>query len=128
VAWALPVGTLLLYNWLTLGHFSGYSGTNESSGFSLKYFFEKWDFAVHQLYLLGLFAFAPLGIAGMLLMYRSNWRTALLLTMWFVPGALLYTAYYWGLNERGVWFLRFFLTFLPPLFIAAMYLLRSAGL
>src|SRR5947207_3407462 len=49
VAWALPVGTLLLYNWLTLGHFSGYSGTNESSGFSLKYFFEKWDFAVHQL-------------------------------------------------------------------------------
>ncbi|HEX3357658.1 MAG TPA: glycosyltransferase family 39 protein [Tepidisphaeraceae bacterium] len=127
IAWGVPVGALVIFNWFTVGHATGYDGTNESSGFALKYFFEKWDFTVYQLYLWGLFIFAPLGIAGLILIFRSNWRTAMLLTMWFVPGTLLYTSYYWGDNVPGVLFLRFFLTLFPPLIIAAMYLLRSAG-
>jgi hypothetical protein len=117
----------VIYNWFTVGHFTGYDSTNESSGFAMKYFVEKWDFAVYQVYLLGLFIFAPLGVAGLILMYRTNRPLALLLTMWFVPGAFLYMAYYWGDNVPGVDYLRFFLTLFPPLIIAAMYLLRSAG-
>src|SRR5581483_10351664 len=80
----------------------------------------------------GLFLFAPLGIAGLVLMYRgamhgrSTRRAAVFLTLWFVPGTLLYTSYYWGENMPGLAYLRFFLTLIPPLLIAAMYLLKSA--
>ena len=37
VAWAAPVGTMMLFNWFTVGHLTGYDGTNEGSGFSIKY-------------------------------------------------------------------------------------------
>jgi Dolichyl-phosphate-mannose-protein mannosyltransferase len=125
MAWAVPVVALVTFNWFTLGHLTGYDTTNESSGFSLEFFFDKWEFAVNQLYLIGLFIFAPLGVAGLILMYRGNWRTALLLTLWFVPGTWLYMTYYWGADMPGIWYMRFFLTLFPPLIIAAMYLLRS---
>ncbi|HEY7091209.1 MAG TPA: glycosyltransferase family 39 protein, partial [Tepidisphaeraceae bacterium] len=124
-AWAVPVGALVTFNWFTVGHLTGYDNTNESNGFSVDYFVNKWDFAVYQVYLFGLFVFAPLGIAGLVLMYRSGWRNALMLTLWFVPGALLYTAYYWGANMPSIGFLRFFLTLFPPLIIAGTWLLRS---
>ena len=107
---------------------TGYDATGESSGFSAAFFLHKWDFTVFQLYLFGLFLFLPLGIAGLVGMYRGNWRIALVLTAWFVPGALLYTSYYWGERVPGTAFLRFFLTLFPPLIIAGMWLLRSAGL
>ncbi len=126
MAWAVPVGALVTFNWFTIGHLTGYDSTNESSGFALKYFFEKWDYAVNQVYLFGLFVFAPLGVAGLILMYRGARRAAVVMTLWFLPGALLYTAYYWGQNVPGVDFLRFFLTLFPPLIIASMYFLRSA--
>lgn len=128
IAWAVPVGLLVTYNWFAMGQITGYDATKESSGFSADYFLHKWDFTVYQLYLYGLFLFLPLGIAGLCIMFRASWRTALVLTTWFVPGALLYTSYYWGDRVPGVAFLRFFLTLLPPLIIAAMWLLRSAGL
>jgi hypothetical protein len=125
MAWAVPVAALVLFNLFTIGHVTGYDGTNEGQGFALKYFFEKWEFAIEQIHLFGLFIFAPLGVAGLILMFRSHRLTALLLTLWFVPGALLYTAYYWGLNQPGVWYLRFFLTLFPPMIVAAMFLLRN---
>ena len=55
---------------------------------------------------------------------------ALLLTLWFVPGVLIYTAYYWGLNRGGgggVGYLRFFLTLFPPAIIAACWVMRRAS-
>jgi len=125
IAWAVPVGALVVFNWFTIGRVTGYDGTNESRGFSINYFVEKWDFTIYQIYLFGLFFFLPLGIAGSVLMFRNGWRTALLLMLWFLPGTLLYTAYYWGANMPSIGFLRFFLTLFPPLIIAAMWLLRS---
>jgi hypothetical protein len=115
----------VLVNWCTVGHFSGYDATHESSGFSIDNAVRKWDFTIYQLYVFGLFLFAPLGIAGLILMFESERRPALLLALWFVPGALLYTAYYWGDNLQGLAFLRFFLTLFPPLIIAAMFVLKS---
>jgi hypothetical protein len=125
LAWAIPVGALVTFNWFSVGHLTGYDTTNESSGFSLNYFVDKWQFAVDELYLIGLFVIAPLAIAGLVLMYRTSWRMALLLTAWFVPGTFLYMTYYWGQNVPGVWYLRFFLTMFPAAIVAAMYLLRS---
>jgi hypothetical protein len=126
--WAIPVGALVTLNWFTMGHATGYDVTKESSGFTTGEFLRKWDFALHEMYLFGLFLLMPLGLAGLIMMYRSSWRTALLLTLWLVPGSLLYTAYYWGLNLQGVAFLRFFLTLFPPLILGALWLLRSAGI
>jgi hypothetical protein len=127
ISWAVPVGALVLFNWFSMGHLTGYDDTNESRGFSIDYLINKWDFSVYQIYLFGLFVFLPLGVAGLISMYGSARRMALLLSLWFVPGALLYTAYYWGANLPSVGFLRFFLTLYPPVIIAAMWLLRSAA-
>lgn len=125
IAWAAPVFVLVAYNHHALGHFTGYDSTNESDGFSLNYLIQKWDFAVNQLYLLGLFVMAPLAVGGLVLMYRSSRRIALMMTAWFVPGAFLYMSYYWGQGVPGVWYLRFFLTLFPPMIVAAMYMLKS---
>ena len=127
IAWGVPVGLLVAYNWFSTGQMTGYDATNESSGFSAATFLNKWDFTVYQLYLFGLFLFLPLGIAGLGIMFRGNWRLAIVLTMWAIPGSLLYTAYYWGDRVPGVAFLRFFLTVFPPMIIAGLWLLRAAG-
>jgi hypothetical protein len=127
IGWAVPVVALVVFNWFTVGHLTGYDTTNESSGFSVHEFLAKWDYVVSQIYLPGLFIFAPLGVAGLLMMFASDRRTALVLTLWFVPGALLYTSYYWGNDVPSIWFLRFFITLFPPLIIAAMHLLRTAA-
>jgi hypothetical protein len=125
-AWSVPVAALVIHNWLTIGDLTGYDATNESSGFSVDHFANKWDYAVHQVYVYGLFVFAPLGVAGLILMCRGAGRTALLLALWFVPGMLLYTAYYWGGDFPTIAFLRFLLTLLPPLIIAAMWMFKCS--
>jgi 4-amino-4-deoxy-L-arabinose transferase-like glycosyltransferase len=127
LTWAIPVAALLLFNRFSMGQLTGYDDTNESHGFSIDYFVTKWDFSLYQLYAFGLFLFLPLGIAGLISMYRGATRFALMLTLWFVPGAFLYTAYYWGQNLPSIAYLRFFLTLFPPLIIAAMWLLRAAA-
>jgi hypothetical protein len=126
-AWAVPVGILVIFNWFAMGHITGYDTTNESAGFSTAEFLRKGDFAFFQIYVFGLFLLLPLGIAGLVMMYHANWRIALLLTLWWLPGTLLYTAYYWGNQSPGIAFLRFLLTLFPPLIITAVWFLRMAG-
>ena len=111
-----------------LGQVTGYDSTNESQGFSTKEFLSKWDFTVHELYLYGMFLILPLGIAGLIFSFRRSVRLGLMLTLWFLPGTLLYNSYYWGHEAAGVGFLRFFLTLFPPLIVAAMWLMRNANL
>ena len=129
MAWGVPVVLLVLFNWFAMGHVTGYDATHESTGFSTHDFLDKWDTTVYQLYLFALFLILPLGVAGMVMLYGYSWRIALLLTLWFVPGGLLYTSYYFGGQgvPPGIDYLRFFVTLLPPVIIAAMWLLRSAG-
>src|ERR1700733_3038594 len=74
VAWAIPVTVLVLFNWFAMGHVTGYDATNESAGFSTQQFLGKWDFTIEQVYVYGLFLLTPLGIAGLIMMYRSHWR------------------------------------------------------
>jgi hypothetical protein len=126
VAWSVPVGILLVFNQFTFDSFSGYDSTNESSAFTWRTFNDKWDDTVQQLYDYSIFLIPPLALAGMFMMFRWSWRTALLLTLWLIPGFVLYTAYYYGKQRPGMWYLRFFMTILPPMVIAAMWLLKSA--
>jgi hypothetical protein len=127
LAWAIPVGAMIAFNFKTLGSMAGYDLTRESEGFSTEEFLSKWQFTVQQVYMFGLFLVLPLGIAGMALLFRRSIRTALFLALWFVPGALLYDAYYWGNHVPGVGFLRFYLTFFPPMIAAAMWLIYAAS-
>jgi hypothetical protein len=123
LGWLIPVVVLVLFNRFAMGSWTGYDTTNESEGFSWNYFIDKWDFMVGQVYNTGLFFIAPLGITGMFVMYRASARIAAVMTLWFVPGLLLYSAYYWGLNSNGVGYLRFFLTLFPPIIFCAAWLL-----
>ena len=130
LAWLVPVLVLVAFNKLSMGTWTGYDSTNESTGFTWKNFNEKWEFMAQQVYDYGLFFVAPLAVLGLALMYRAGWRVALLLTLWFVPGVLIYTAYYWGLNRGGgggVGYLRFFLTLFPPAIVAACWVMKRAS-
>ena len=130
LAWLVPVLALVTFNKLSMGTWTGYDSTNESTGFTWKNFSEKWEFMAQQVYDYGLFFVAPLAVLGLALMYRASWRVALLLTLWFVPGVLIYTAYYWGLQRGGpggVGYLRFFFTLFPAAIVAACWLMSRAS-
>jgi 4-amino-4-deoxy-L-arabinose transferase-like glycosyltransferase len=126
VGWAIPVGALLTFNWFAMGHLTGYDTTNESIGFTTAEFLRKWEFTVQQIYLYGSFLVMPLGFVGLILLCRASARLGLAMLLWFLPGVLLYTSYYWGSQMPGVAFLRFFLSMVPALIIGMAWLLRSA--
>jgi len=126
IAWAIPVGALVIYNFVTVGHVTGYDSTNESTGFTIAEFRNKWEYTIQQLHLYGLFFMLPVGILGMLLMLGGRfWRVGLMLLAWVIPMALLYNAYYWGQQVQGLAFLRFFLTLYPPVIAAGMWVIAQ---
>ncbi len=127
IAWAIPVGALVAFNWFTLGCATGYDTTHESSAFTTAEFLEKWRFTLHEVTLFGAFLIAPLGLVGLGVMFRQSWRLGWLVGMWFFPGALLYVAYYWGQDVPGTAYLRFYLTLFPPLILGALWLISSAA-
>jgi hypothetical protein len=126
--WLLPVAALLIFNKLTVGTWTGYDSTNESTGFTWREFARKWSFAVNQLYDTGLFFILPVAVTGLAMAFRWNWRAALLLTLWFWPGTLLYMAYYYGMNMPLIGYLRFFTSMLPAAVIGAVWLIHRASL
>ncbi|MGA2583689.1 MAG: glycosyltransferase family 39 protein [Tepidisphaeraceae bacterium] len=125
LAWSIPVGTLLIFNHITTGHWTGYDATNESTGFTLAEFQAKWQSTLQAMDIEGLSLLLPVGILGMLMMLGRNWRMGLILIAWFVPSVLLYMAYYWGEAGQGVSYLRFFLASYPPVIVAAMWLISK---
>jgi 4-amino-4-deoxy-L-arabinose transferase-like glycosyltransferase len=127
LAWLVPVLLLVLFNKFAMGNWTGYDTTNESTGFTWANFVEKWEQTLNQLHGTALFFIFPLSIFGLVLMYRWQWRVALLMTLWFVPGVLIYNSYYWGADLRGLAYLRFFATLLPPMIVCAAWLMHHAG-
>jgi hypothetical protein len=124
-SWALPVIILATYNWFTLHHLTGYDPTNESTGFTWEYFQDNWETMLRQLYNTGLFFVLPFTVLGLVWMWRWNWRIALVLCTWTLPSLLLYTAYYWAPDGAWIGYLRFFLTILPALALAAVWMLKK---
>jgi hypothetical protein len=124
LAWSIPVLAQVAFNWFAIGQLTGYDSTNESTGFAFDHFKEKWQFAIRELYATGAYFLLPIGLLGLLTMVQWRWRTAAVLILWLVPGALLYMAYYWG-RGLGVWgFLRFYATLLPAIVIAAAWVIE----
>jgi len=121
LAWAVPVGILLLVNKHTMGSTTGYDSTHESEfgvAFQWRFFWQNWEKVIREFYDLGLFFVVPFAIAGIFMLFRRSWRIALLLIAWVVPGVMLYMSYYWSPDFADA-YARFFLTYLPALLVGA---------
>lgn len=125
--WLAPVAYLLAFNKLAMGTWTGYDTTNESTGFNLAEVADKWPIMMNLLYGTGLYFVFPIGVLGLLLLPRWNWRVGTLLLLWLVPGLIVYTSYYWGENAGGMGYGRFFLSLLPPVLIGAAWAMVSAA-
>ena len=97
---ALPIVPLLVRNRLAFGAFyeTGYSLTNEQTGFGWDYFQEHFVGYVRGLNSDGVGLFFALGVIGIVMMCAvRRWRrTGVLFALLVVPSTLLYMAYYWG--------------------------------
>jgi hypothetical protein len=112
LVWAIPVGTLLIFNKHTMGNWTGYDSTNESEGFTWLKFTETWEQMIRTYYDMGAFFVLPFGLAGLAIICSKSWKLGAMLLAWLLPGTALYTAYYWS-PDRGISYARFILTFLP---------------
>ena len=124
ISWATPIVLLLAYNKLEMGTFTGYDATNESRGFAWAYFANNWETILRQIGTNGLFLLFPIGIVGLVMMPTWNWRMAIFVSLWALPCVLIYTFYYWA--PDGLGYLRFVLTSMPPLLVAAVWVMAHA--
>lgn len=130
--WALPILVLVTFNLAWFGALTGYDSTGESTGFSWGYFVDNWETMLRQFQVSALFFMVPLAVIGLAFMYAFSGRLALFLTAWIIPTVVLYTAYYWAPDSRNadglaLGYMRFFLTVLPALLLAAMWFIRFAA-
>jgi len=115
--WLAPVVLLLGFNRMSMGAWTGYDLTGESTGFAWQHVADNWEVAVRQL-AAGLFLTLPLGVMGLILLLARNWRLAAVLWAWALPGVLAYTAYYYAPETSaagGVAYARFFPDHVPRL-------------
>lgn len=119
--WMLPIALLLIYNRIDIGTWTAYDATNESTGFSWSFFADNWVTLLRQLNENGLFFLFPVAVAGLVTMFWWNWRIAVFFCLWIGPCLTLYTFYYWA--PDGLGYLRFVLTALPGMVIAAFWLI-----
>ena len=125
LGWLIPMIWLLGFNRIAMGTWTGYDTTNESvpgSAFTFDHVADNWELFCRKVHDTGLFFTLPLGLLGMCLALRTGMRRASLLWLWLVPGTAVYLSYYWA-PERGMSYLRFFLTLLPPLVIGTAVVL-----
>jgi hypothetical protein len=116
LAWAIPVGALLIFNKSTMGNWTGYDSTNESEGFTWIKFTQTWEQMIRTYYDMGAFFVLPFGLAGLAIIFGRSWKLGVMLLAWLLPGTALYTSYYWS-PDRGVSYARFILTFLPAVML-----------
>jgi Dolichyl-phosphate-mannose-protein mannosyltransferase len=122
IAWAVPVALQIGFNLAHFGVLTSYDGTNESTGFGLDFFAQNWERMFRTAADVNLFFFLPIGVAGMVVLLGRHTRVGVTLWLWVLPSALLYTAYYWA-PDTGTGYARFFITQIPAVVVAAMWLL-----
>jgi hypothetical protein len=102
---AIPIVPLLIRNQIAFGAFyrTGYSLTNEQTGFGWEYFREHFVGYIRSLNSDGVGLLFALGAVGIVLMCadRRSRRYGVLLALLVVPVTLLYMAYYWGAGMGG---------------------------
>lgn len=124
---AVPCGFLAFYHWTTFGSplRTAYALTHEQTGF-------RWFWIVKHVkdYLPGL---ATHGVGPWLALSGAGWlglwlhcrREGIFFTLWMLPLALVYMAYYWLFDGQEVIYMRFFLPLLPALLLLAMLFVQE---
>lgn len=123
-AWGLPVGLQIGYNLLAFGALTGYDPCMESTGFSWRYAADNWLTMLEQFSTQGLGLFFTFALAGLMALWRWRWRLAAVLGAWTVPAILTYVFYYWA-PDGGLGYMRFFVTVLPGVILAAMAMIAG---
>lgn len=125
--WTLPVAALVYLNLQIFGSPTGYDSTRESTGFAWNFFQANWDLMLREMNDKGLsltFGLALAGLAALAYLRPAGWKLAAVLALWTIPCLLTYTAYYWAPEAATtVAYSRFFLTIIPGLALAAVFLL-----
>jgi hypothetical protein len=127
IAWLFPIATLLIYNKVTLGDWTGYDSTNESemgAAFTWAKLASTWEEMLRTLHDMGLFFVLPLGVAGLAMLFRRSWQLGFMMLAWLIPGLALYTSYYFS-PDRGISYARFFLTFFPAILVGVAVCFRD---
>ena len=123
---ALPLAALCIRNHFAFGAFwkTGYSLTNEQTGFGWEYFLQNALSYLQQLMGSGGGLAFGLGVIAIALMCirRSTWKRGLLLVALTLPSTLLYMCYYWPADGQSMRFLLPTLCLYP---IGAVWLLRE---
>jgi hypothetical protein len=135
-AWAIPIGVLAGVCWVSYGApwKTGYTYCHESTGFAWKYLTGdlgnglirqgNWETLMGQLNHIGLFVLWPLALAGVFALVGSAWRLGVLIALWVLPSTCLYMLYYWApVGENTVGYLRFFMSIMPGLIFAGVWVL-----
>ncbi len=135
-AFSLPLVILALIQWVSFGApwITGYAFCREQTGFGWQYFVGdpigrqgNWQTVLEQFTNLGLFLLFPLALVGLVRMFFSHWKLALVLALWAVPSSFVYMFYYWApSNVQTTGYLRFFLDVFPALILVALWLLDQA--
>jgi hypothetical protein len=137
LAWALPVGALALFCWVSFGApwKTGYSYCVEDVGFGWKYLFRdeaarrqgNWETLLVQMNWMGMLILWPLGVIGFGALIGRRWRIGGLVALATIPITFLYLLYYWAPNgETSLGYLRFYQSIIPILILCALWLCEQA--
>ena len=126
----VPIVPLLVRNQLLLGGFwrTGYSLTNEQTGFGWNYFVQHAVPYVQTVNGDGLGLAFALGLVGLTWMccQRGTRAAGALLTLSTIPLLMLYMAYYWGPQGNAAMTMRFLVPTFPLYVLAAVWMLATA--
>lgn len=119
---AVPFCVLALFLWQAYGApwRTGYSLTDESSSFELRF---VWDNLLIYLPEFFMLVVGPVGLAA-LPGWRWRWRRAVFWAVWILPTFLLYLTYYWAPDGESTGAMRFLMPLMPAVFLLALLGLR----
>lgn len=116
VGLAVPYAGMACYHWAAFGSpvKTAYSLTLEQSAFGLSHFVRHLRLYPTAMvtHLLG--PVFLLSCCGFVAAWVRGWRRGLFYTLWIVPLALVYMAYYWVIARHPVSFMRFYLPLVLP--------------
>ena len=119
---AIPYLFLCWYHWSSFGSplTTGYSLTNEQSGFAMSYFWTNLRLYIPGLISDGTGLATSLALIGFVLYFTRNKRRIWVFLVWIIPLLTLYMFYYWAPTTRSSSYLRFVLPIFVPIYILAL--------
>lgn len=114
-AWGIVFGAVVLLQYSWSGHWSLYAATGESRAFGLHYLLPHLPIAGRNLLMRGVGLLLPLGLVGMMMLFRRDRAAGLVLSAWVAGNVLLYASYYWAPRSSLTIYSRFFMPSVGPL-------------